>query len=231
MSTGLPDRPSWTGPSQERIDRFRTNRLQAAHSEPSGPKPPGKKAPSRLNLPVAHSREGHKFRSEFFRKPALDFLRQRRADEKRAERDCILAGPKPTLEQRLAAIPQPTFTPIAPKPVLLNFEKLAIADLVRIFTPKFDATLKRLDVFETFAFGDHVDQVHIKHLCALIERLTHLKRALKDSGSVRTWEEFQGWNFGLTEIGRIKFQGLRKNQVQIIKALSAVWNGGYFENQ
>lgn len=210
MSNGLPDRPR-TGPDflSEHIARF-------------GPNPP-RRAP----IPKPHSREGHKARSER-RRPAVEFERQRRAANLKAERERILYGTKPTLEQRLAAIPPPTYTPIAPKPVLINFDKLTTADLVRIFTPKLVATLDRLDVFTTFQFAPEVPPDHIKDLRALIDRLTFLKRSLKDLGSSTSKEEFQGWNFGLKEIGSTSFKGLRRNQVRIVKELSSVWRSNYF---
>lgn len=227
VSAGLPDRPAF--PSQERIDRFRDLRAQNAHLAPYGPKPPGKRPPPNLAaLPKPHSREGHALCHER-RKPVIEFAKQRKAAELKAERERILYGTKPTLQQRLAAIPPPTYTSIASKPVLLNFEKLTVADLVRIFTPKFEATLRRLDVFKSFQIEEKIPADHIADLHALIERLTHLKGCLKDTGAVRIKDEFQGWNFGLKQIGDISFQGLRRNQAQIIKALSAVWRSNYFE--
>jgi hypothetical protein len=227
VSTGLPNRPNF--PSQERIDRFRVNRLLENHQHPYGPKPPGKRSATIITS-KPHSAEGHRLRS-WLCKPTVEFVKQKRAADAKAEREHILYGTKPTLEQRLAAIPPLTYTPIVPKPVLLNFEKLTIADLIRIFEPKFEATLKRLDVFESFQIKEEVSPDHIKNLWCLIERLTHLKRSLKDTSSVRTKEEFQGWNYRLKYIGGISFQGLRKNQARIIKSLSEVWKGNYFEYQ
>jgi hypothetical protein len=186
VSTGLPNRPTF--PSQERIDRFRANRLLENHQHPYGPKPPGKRSAT-IITPKPHLAEGHCLRS-WLRKPTVEFVKQKCAADAKAECERILYGTKPTLEQRLAAIPPPTYTPIVPKPVLLNFEKLTIADLIRIFEPKFEATLKRLDVFESFQIKEEVSPDHIKNLRCLIERLTHLKRSLKDTSSVRTKEEF-----------------------------------------
>lgn len=220
--SGLPARPDF-------LPRQIDPRLRNTHLEPAGPKPPGKRPPPStgpLSIPV-HSREGHRLRS-LHRRPQIEFLQQKRAAEKQAERERILYGTKPTLEQRLAAIPPPTYTPITPKPVLLDFKKLSTADLIRIFDPKFTATLRRLNVFETFEFTEHVAESDVQKLRKLIDRLTHLQRSLKDTGSTRVQEEFQGWNYGFKQIGDISFKGLRKNQTQIIKALSAVWNGNFF---
>jgi hypothetical protein len=193
VSTGLPNCPTF--PSQERIDRFRANQLLKNHQHPYGLKPLGKRLATVIT-PKPHSAEGHRLRS-WLRKPTIEFVKQKRAADAKAERERILYGTKPTLKQRLAAIPPPTYTPIVPKPVLLNFEKLTIADLIRIFEPKFEATLKRLNVFESFQIKEEVSPDHIKDLRCLIKRLTHLKHSLKDTSSVRTKEEFQGWNYGL----------------------------------
>ena len=143
MSAGLPNRPSFL--PQEQIDRFRARWARDAILEPYGPKPPGRQP---RPTPKRTARECDRLIAEAknFR---ADFERQRRAAAAKKERERILYGSKPTLEQRLAAIPPPTYTPIAPKPVLLNFEKLTSADLARIFQPKIDATLKRFNVFET----------------------------------------------------------------------------------
>ena len=70
---------------------------------------------------------------------------------------------------------------------------------------------------------------HIKNIHALIERLTHYKRSLKDTAKVRTREEWQAWNIGLKQIGGISFTHLRKNQKRIAAQLSDVWRGNYFE--
>jgi hypothetical protein len=141
----------------------------------------------------------------------VEFVKQKCAADTKAEVKCILYGTKPTLKQCLAAIPLSTYTPIVSKLVLLNFEKLTIVNLIRIFELKSEATLKHLDIFESFQIKEEVSPDHIKNLQCLIKRLTHFKCLLKDTSSVQTKEEFQGWNYDLKYIGGISFQGLRKN--------------------
>ena len=211
VSSGLPDRPA-TGTDfvQDHIARF------------GAPKRRAYQIPAKL-----HSHKGHEFRHEL-RRDVVNLELQRRQAAKKAERDRILDGPKPTLEQRLAAIPPPTHTPIAPKPVLLNFEKLTPEDLVRIFTPKFQAVLNRLDVFEAFHFSDEHELDHLRDLKSLIDRLERLKKTLRDQGYCTNKAEFQSWNYGLKEIGSISFKSLRKRQVDIVKNLSRVWRSNYF---
>jgi hypothetical protein len=55
-----------------------------------------------------------------------------------------------TLEERLTCpslaerIGEQTYTPIAPKPIIINFTKTTTADLIGIFKPKITATVLRL---------------------------------------------------------------------------------------
>ena len=129
------------------------------------------------------------------------------------ERDRILAGPSArTLLERLAEQP-PTYTPITPKAINIDIDKHSPADLVRIYAPKFDAVLKRLEVFETFNFGDEIGLVvdHVKNLQALIERLQHIKRELADRCSYIKYRQWKGYEAGCKEIGGISFKGLRHN--------------------
>ena len=148
-----------------------------------------------------------------------------------AERDRILAGPSArTLLERLAINP-PMYTPIAPKAINLDIEKHTPANLVRIFTPKFEAVLKRLEVFEVFDFGKDINVVvdHVKNLQALIERLQQIKRRLSDRSSYIEYKQWKNYEAGCKEIGGISFKGLCRNRVQIVKALSAVYVNSYFD--
>jgi hypothetical protein len=117
----------------------------------------------------------------------VKFVKQKHAADTKAECEHIYYNTKPTLKQHLAAILPPTYTPIIPKPILLNFKKLTLADLIRIFELNSKATLKCLDIFESFQIKKEVLPEHIKNLWCLIERLTHLKHLLKDTSCHGTW--------------------------------------------
>lgn len=228
MSSGLPKRPSF--PSQDQIDRFRTSQLGNSHLFPYGLKPKGKRvytALANLLFPRIHSKEGNAWRSAQ-RKPLLDWIRQQRAEDKKKRKYESIHGKKPTLADWLAVLPPPIYTPIAPKPVTLNFEKLTVTNLIHIFSPKFKATLKCLKVFKTFTISDDIPHRNVGDLRALIDRLQHLKQVLHNTSSIRIKEEFQQWNWGLHNIGQISFKSLQKNQTQIIKELSSVWQKGFF---
>ena len=124
-----------------------------------------------------------------------------------------------------------TYTPIAPKAIVIDIDKHSLADLARIYVPKFDAVLKQLEVFETFDFRDEIGLVvdHVKNLQALIERLQRIKRGLADRCSYIEYRQWKGYEAGCKEIGGISFKGLRRNRVRIVKALSAVYTNGYFD--
>ena len=73
-------------------------------------------------------------------------------------------------------------TPIPPKVINIDINKYTPADLVHIYVPKFEAVLKRLEVFEVFNFGNEINLVivDIKNLQMLIERLQRIKHELVD---------------------------------------------------
>ncbi|EKM49403.1 uncharacterized protein PHACADRAFT_201664 [Phanerochaete carnosa HHB-10118-sp] len=130
------------------------------------------------------------------------------------------------LADRLAAAP--TYTPIAPKPITINFSCYSAADLARIFAPKFAATLKRFNVLETLDCPDVLTD-NISAAFKLRDRLAHLDRTLKDVSRVISIEEWNRWDSGLKQIGGISFKGLRRNRVQVFKSLRAVWVNGPFD--
>ena len=73
-----------------------------------------------------------------------------------------------------------TYTLIAPKAIVIDINKHTPADLMCIYALKFKAVLKRLEVFETFDFGDDINILidYVKNLQALIECLQKIKHRL-----------------------------------------------------
>ncbi|EKM49169.1 uncharacterized protein PHACADRAFT_201946 [Phanerochaete carnosa HHB-10118-sp] len=130
------------------------------------------------------------------------------------------------LADRLTATP--TYTPIAPKPITIDFSRYMAANLARIFVPKFAATLKRFNVLKTLDCSDVLTN-DISTVFKLRDRLAHLDCTLKDVSRVISIKEWNRWDSGLKQIGGISFKGLRRNRVQVFKALRAVWNNGYFD--
>ncbi|EKM48640.1 uncharacterized protein PHACADRAFT_202573, partial [Phanerochaete carnosa HHB-10118-sp] len=151
---------------------------------------------------------------------------QAQRDQARARQNAhASASSSRSLADRITAAP--TYTPIAPKPVTIDFSRYTAADLARIFAPKFAATLKRFNVLETLDCPDVLTD-DINAVFKLRDRLAHLDRTLKDVSRVISVEEWNRWDSGLKQIGGISFKGLRRNRVQIFKALRAVWVNGYF---
>ncbi|EKM48339.1 uncharacterized protein PHACADRAFT_202943 [Phanerochaete carnosa HHB-10118-sp] len=152
---------------------------------------------------------------------------QAQRDQARARQNAhASASSSRSLADRLTAAP--TYTPIAPKPVTIDFSRYTAADLARIFAPKFAATLKRFNVLESLDCPDVLTD-DINAVFKLRDRLAHLDRTLKDVSRVISIEEWNRWDSGLKQIGGISFKGLRRNRVQIFKALRAVWVNGYFD--
>ena len=125
----------------------------------------------------------------------------------------------------------PTYMLIAPKAINIDIDKYTPTNFVCIYVPKFDTVLKRLEVFEVFDFGEDINVVvnHVKNLQALIECLQSIKHGLVDWCSYIKYRQWKRYKAGCKEIGGILFEGLRCNQVRIVKAFSAVYMNGYFD--
>ena len=113
----------------------------------------------------------------------------------------------------------------------IDIDKHSPADLARIYVSKFDAVLKRLEVFKVFNFGEDINVVidYVKNLQVLIEPLQSIKRGLVNRClyiEYRQWKEYEA---GCKEIGGISFKGLWRNRVWIVKALSTVYVNRYFD--
>ena len=107
----------------------------------------------------------------------------------------------------------PTYTPITPKAIVIDIDKHSPANLVCIYAPKFDAILKRLEVFEIFDFRDEIGLVvdHVKNLQALIKRLQRIKHRLNDQCLYIEYRQWKGYEAGCKKISGILFKGLQCN--------------------
>ena len=122
---------------------------------------------------------------------------------------------------------------IAKPHVLFDFSKLTHEDLRKIFKPKFDATIKHLQAFDDLflvpEIREEIPFYWIRSVEDLQCRLIHLRDVLEDTSSVRTYEEWQRWNFSFREIAQLSFAGLRKNLRRIVRHLDDIWKANYFE--
>ncbi|EKM51524.1 uncharacterized protein PHACADRAFT_199037 [Phanerochaete carnosa HHB-10118-sp] len=89
----------------------------------------------------------------------------------------------------------PTYTPIAPKPVTIDFAWYSAADLTCIFTPKFAATLKCFNVLETLNCPDVLTD-NINTVFKLHDHLAHLDHTLKNVSHIVSIEEWNCWDSG-----------------------------------
>lgn len=138
---------------------------------------------------------------------------------------------RPSLADRLQtpAVPEPA--PIAPKPILIDFTKHTPEQLVGIFTPKFKAVLTRLRVIRDLEeLLDSAQFEHRQAYHALAKRIAEIHTDLKDSAEVTTFDEWRKYEFGLKEIGKISFKGIRSRFHQVLGELAQVY-GDYFREQ
>ena len=150
---------------------------------------------------------------------------QHEANEARAT--VAASSSKLSLAERLSAAP--TYEPIARKPVGIDIPRYSPTDLTGIFTPKFDATIKRLVALEEVDLFDTVNADHAHHVGQLLERLREIRHELARLAATTTFEEWHRYELGLAQIGDISFSGLRRNFRRIIAGLEIVYQAGYFD--
>lgn len=150
-----------------------------------------------------------------------------RAEQKQSLADRI---EKPSLKERISqAKASATYTPIAPKPILIDFKKHTVAELIGIFKPKAEATSTRLK-----AISELLDQLehHVPHAQAVIvlnDRLYYLLEHLEEVIAGATHAQLQSLDWGLKSIGLISFKSLRHNFSHVLSEVARVAQGGYFD--
>lgn len=129
------------------------------------------------------------------------------------------------LAERLSAAP--TYELIAPKRVGIDIRRYTTHDLVGIFKPKFNATIKRLQPFDELDLSD-LRTNHAAAVVRLLQRLRDINAKIHDDCIIvePEWRRFES---GLRAIGEISFAGLRSNLRRVVKELELVERAGYFE--
>ena len=131
------------------------------------------------------------------------------------------------LAERISAAPAPTFTPIAPKRVGIDIPKYTTPELIGIYTPKFDATIKRLSALDDLDYsGIRAD--HAVAVSRLYLRLIAIRKQLRPEAII-TFQEWKRYETGLRAIGEVSFVGLRRNLRRIFAELELIERAGYFE--
>lgn len=153
-------------------------------------------------------------------------------DRFRAERDQAQSSrlidriEKRPLAERIAP---PTYTPIAPKPVLIDFKKHSVEDLIGIFEPCLLATLKRIEPLFRLAAFDDLTTEERRIINDLGDRLEVLHNEIGDRAPKVSHEEWKSLKFGLKLIGETSFKSLRRNYHAVIRSLISIYNGNYFD--
>jgi hypothetical protein len=141
-----------------------------------------------------------------------------------------------TLEERLTRpslaerIGEQTYTPIAPKPIVIDFTKTTTADLVGIFKPKITATalcLKPIIELEEHWSNATPDQHHAFE--SLTDKIQSFGFDLETRAPTVTRVQWQSLDWGLKEIGKVSFAGLRRNYREVLSRLVQISEQGYFD--
>ena len=116
------------------------------------------------------------------------------------------------------------------KPVLIDFAKHSDKDQIGIFCPKIEATAKRLmsivELLKEFP-DSHPD--HVRKFHNFLERLLNLRDALDERAPTIVAAQWQSLDWGLKEIGKISFGGIRRNYEMVLHRVVEVVDNGYFE--
>jgi hypothetical protein len=141
-----------------------------------------------------------------------------------------------TLEERLARpslakrIGEQTYTPIAPKPIVIDFTKTTTADLVGIFKPKITATALRLKpIIKLEEHWSDATPDQRRAFESLVDKIQSFGFDLETRAPAVTCVQWQSLDWGLKEIGKVSFAGLRRNYKEILSRLVQISEQGYFD--
>jgi hypothetical protein len=141
-----------------------------------------------------------------------------------------------TLEERLARpslaeqIGEQTYTPIAPKPIVIDFTKTTIADLIGIFKPKITATALRLKpIIKLEEHWSDATPDQRRAFESLADKIQSFGFDLETRVPAVTCAQWQSLDWGLKEIGKVSFARLRCNYKEILSRLVQISEQGYFD--
>jgi hypothetical protein len=139
------------------------------------------------------------------------------------------------LEERLARlslaerIGELTYTPIAPKSIVIDFTKTTTTDLIGIFKPKISATalcLKLIIELEEHWSDATPDQRRAFE--SLVDKIQSFGFDLEAHAPTVMRVQWQSLDWGLKEVGKVSFAGLRRNYKEILSRLVQISEQGYF---
>jgi hypothetical protein len=141
-----------------------------------------------------------------------------------------------TLEERLTClslaecIGEQTYTPIVPKPIVIDFTKTTTADLIGIFKPKITATALRLKlIIELEEHWSNATPDQRPAFESLADKIQSFGFDLETHAPAVTRVQWQSLDWGLKEVGKVSFAGLWRNYKEILSRLVQISEQGYFD--
>lgn len=141
-----------------------------------------------------------------------------------------------TLEERLArpkladCITEPTYTPIAPKPIVIDFNRVNAKDLIGIFKPEIATTVTRLKpIIELADHWENATSDQRRTFESLTDKIQSFGFDLEQRAPAVTHAQWQSLDWGLKEIGKVSFVGLCRNYQSVLSRLVVLSGQGYFE--
>jgi hypothetical protein len=127
-------------------------------------------------------------------------------------------------------ISEQTYTPIASKLIVIDFTKTTTADLIGIFKLKITATalcLKPIIKLEEHWSNATSDQCHA--FKSFADKIQSFGFDLETHTPAVTHVQWQSLNWGLKEVGKVSFAGLRRNYREVLSRLVQISEQGYFD--
>jgi hypothetical protein len=155
----------------------------------------------------------------------LAIVRTQRAQQERRTLEERLA--RPSLAERIG---EQTYTPIAPKPIVIDFTKTTTADLIGIFKPKITATALHLKpIIELEEHWSNATPDQRRAFESLADKIQSFGFDLETCAPAVTRVQWQSLNWGLKEVGKVSFAGLQRNYKEILYRLVQISEQGYFD--
>jgi hypothetical protein len=121
---------------------------------------------------------------------------------------------RPSLAERIG---EQTYTPIAPKPIVINFTKTTTADLIRIFKPKITATALCLKpIVELEEHWSNATPNQHRAFESLADKIQSFGFDLEARAPAVTCIQWQSLDWCLKKVRKVLFGGLRRNYKEIL---------------
>jgi hypothetical protein len=140
-----------------------------------------------------------------------------------------------TLEEHLAhssfaeRIGEQTYTPITPKLIVIDFTKTTTTNLIGIFKPKITATTLRLKpIIELEKHWLDATPDQRRAFESLADKIQSFSFDLETRAPAVTRVQWQSLDWGLKEVGKVSFAGLRRNYKEVLSRLVQISEQGYF---